>query len=178
MVSLDAKPPSPKLNHEFGRTTIVHFDHMNDYRGYTKTLCRWAKQLKLGGVIFLSLHCKPRPRHIFAVLDSSPGINDGDSATADFLNRLRTQNVDVNKRGEPCKERMSAVVAEFPLPKKQMNEVDFGELTVVETEGSGASQSHMPFVRDYLRQHRMDAESIISAMDKHLHETTKPGERR
>ena len=46
-----------------GRTTLLHLDHMNDHKGYTKLLSTWAKQCRLTGVLFLSLHCDPRPRH-------------------------------------------------------------------------------------------------------------------
>lgn len=154
-----------------GRTTLVHLDHMNDHKGYTKLLSTWAKQLKLTGVIFLSLHCDPRPRHIFCVLDS-PTVLGG---TGDFLQRLRTTNVDVNMRGQPCKERMSSVVAELPLATQTAD----ASFHIVETEGAKGSQTHMPFVRDWLRTHRSDdAEALIAAMDCHLDETTKPGKRR
>ena len=154
-----------------GRTTLIHLDHMNDHRGYAKLLSTWSRQLKLGGVLFLSLHCSPRPRHIFCVLDSPNTL----ASTGEFLTRLRTQNVDVNMRGQPCKERMSHVVAEFPGAPMQPEPT----FEVVETEGAASSQSHMPFVRHYLRERRPDdAEAIIDAMDRYLDETTKPGKRR
>ena len=154
-----------------GRTTLLHLDHMNDHRGYTKLLQKWCSQLKLGGVIFLSLHCDPRPRHIFAVLDSPTTMG----GTGEFLTRLRTQNVDVNMRGQPCKERMSTVVADLPLAVA----TPCDGLAVVETEGAKGSQTHMPFVREWLLSHRpADAEALITAMDAHLDATTKPGKRR
>ena len=173
------------------QTTVIHFDHMNDYQGYTKLLSKWTKQLRLGGVLFLSLHCKPRPRHIFAVLDSPP---IGGGGTAEFLTRLRTQNVDVNMRGKPCKERMSTVIAEFPSLLLSTTTVDdnweheqmssIGDIVldgfkVVESEGTKGSQTHMPYVRDWIREFRPeDAETIITAMDNHLNSTTKPNKRR
>lgn len=157
-----------------GRTTLLHFDHMNDYKGYTKLLQKWCGQLRLGGVIFLSLHCDPRPRHIFAVLDSPTTMG----GTGEFLTRLRTLNVDVNMRGQPCKERMSTVVTDLPLALA-MSSDGVGELVVVETEGAKGSQSHMPYVRQWLLSHRPgDAEALIAAMDAHLDATTKPGKRR
>ena len=157
-----------------GRTTLLHLDHMNDYKGYTKLLQKWCGQLKLGGVIFLSLHCDPRPRHIFAVLDDSATTG----GTGEFLQRLRTQNVDVNMRGQPCKERMSTVVADLPLAAPVPAD-GFGPLAVVETEGAKGSQTHMPFVREWLQSNRpTDAEALIAAIDAHLDATTKPGKRR
>lgn len=157
-----------------GRTTLLHFDHMNDYKGYTKLLKKWCGQLRLGGVIFLSLHCDPRPRHIFAILDSPKTMG----GTGEFLTRLRSQNVDVNMRGQPCKERMSTVVADLPLALAASSD-EVGMLAVVETEGAKGSQTHMPFVRQWLLSHRpADAEALIAAMDAHLDATTKPGKRR
>ena len=98
--------------------------------------------------------------------------------TGEFLTRLRSQNVDVNMRGQPCKERQSTVVADLPLAAPISAEM-LGAFTVVETEGSKGSQSHMPFVRAWLQTHRpSDAEVLIAAMDAHLDATTKPGKRR
>ena len=171
-----------------GRTTLIHLDHMNDYKGYTKLLAKWAKQLKLGGVLFLSLNCQPRPRHIFCLLDS-PQVLGG---TGEFLTRLRTRNVDVNSRGVPCKERMSTIVAEFPLllsdnkndHKQQQQELGvmppMGDFRIVQAEGSNGAQTHMPFVRDWLhREYRPeDAEVIIAAMDTFLDSTTTKSKKR
>ena len=156
-----------------GRTTLLHLDHMNDHRGYSKKLASWAQQLKLGGVLFLSLHCDPRPRHIFCVIDAPDTLK----STGEFLTRLRTQNVDVNMR---VWNRMSNVVAEFPLACSSVplpaSDVEF---QIVETEGAASSQSHLPFVRHWLREKRpADAESLICALDRYLDETTKPGKRR
>lgn len=162
-------------------STLIHLDHMNDHRGYIKTMSKWVQQhTSLQGVVFLPLHCHPRPRHIFILLEEP--ISNENSATQDFLKRLRSQNVDVNQRGQPCKERMSTVVTTLSVPKSnQTNEQQQlnNELLVVETNGSRASQSHMPFVRDWISQHRPNcAKALIMAMDNHLDVTTKPGKRR
>ena len=158
-----------------GRTTLLHLDHMNDHKGYTKLLSLWTKQCRLTGVLFLSLHCDPRPRHIWCILDSPSALGGG---TGEFLSRLRSNNVDVNMRGQPCKERMSTVVAD--VSSTLATELSLGDgLQIIETEGAKGSQTHMPFVRDWLRTHRSgDAETLISAMDRHLDETTKPGKRK
>jgi hypothetical protein len=150
----------------------VHIDHMNDHKGYSKLLASWAKQLKLSGLLFLSLQCDPRPRHVFLVLDSPSTLG----GTGEFLTRLRTQNVDVNMRGQPCQERMSAIVAELALPHC---EALVPGMEVIDCEGGKKSQAHLPFVREFLRERRPhDAEALISAIDRFLDETTKPGTRR
>ena len=163
-----------------GRTTIVHLDHMNDYKSYCKTLSKWCKQLKLGGVLFLATHHKPRPRHIFALLDAPTSCQ---AQTDVFLQRLRTQNVDVNMRGQPCKERMSTVIATLPAPSKYIDALDDEDsslgLQIIETEGSNKSQTHMPFVRQWLEKYRPEyADELIKAMDDHLESTTNPKSRR
>ena len=81
-------------------------------------------------------------------------------------------------RGQPCKERMSTVVADLPLAAPVPAD-GFGPLAVVETEGAKGSQTHMPFVREWLQSNRpTDAEALIAAIDAHLDATTKPGKRR
>eukprot|EP00747_Dinoflagellata_sp_TGD_P170840 gnl/TRDRNA2_/TRDRNA2_203455_c0_seq1.p1 gnl/TRDRNA2_/TRDRNA2_203455_c0~~gnl/TRDRNA2_/TRDRNA2_203455_c0_seq1.p1 ORF type:complete len:252 (+),score=17.99 gnl/TRDRNA2_/TRDRNA2_203455_c0_seq1:110-865(+) len=148
-----------------GNTTLLHLDHMNDHKGYSKTLTRWASQLKLSGVIFLPVACTPRPRHVFVVLDAdSPG------QISDFLKRLRTQNVDVNSRGQPCKERMSSVVVELP----RVVGLQAKGLQVIKCDGSDGPQTHLPFVREWLRRERPpDAEPLIRQLDDFLDATIK-----
>ena len=160
-----------------GRTTVVHLDHMNDFKGYTKILSKWCKQLKLGGCIFLATHHKPRPRHIFTLIDAP---SSGQAQTDEFLQRLRTQNVDVNMRGQPCKERMPTVVATLPAPTKYIEAIDDSlGLQIIETEGSNKSQTHMPFVRQWLKDYRPEyADELIKVMDDHLESTTNPKSRR
>ena len=70
------------------------------------------------------------------------------------------------------------MVADLPLALP-MSSDSVGLLTVIETEGAKGSQTHMPFVREWLLSHRpADAEALIAAMDAHLDATTKPGKRR
>jgi len=156
-----------------GRTTLIHFDHMNNFKGYTKLLSKWAKQLRLGGVIFLPRNCKPRPRHIFAILDSAELSGE----TSEFLTRLRTQNVDVNSRGVPCKERMSTVVSEFSrlIPKGAS-----GEFRIISVEGASGSQAHIPFVEEWLQREyeSNDAQAIFEAMENFLESMTNKSKKR
>eukprot|EP00239_Pterosperma_sp_CCMP1384_P010316 CAMPEP_0197867162 /NCGR_PEP_ID=MMETSP1438-20131217/44607_1 /TAXON_ID=1461541 /ORGANISM="Pterosperma sp., Strain CCMP1384" /LENGTH=83 /DNA_ID=CAMNT_0043485789 /DNA_START=613 /DNA_END=864 /DNA_ORIENTATION=+ len=82
-------------------------------------------------------------------------------------------------RGQPCKERMSTVVEEWSIASDDSKLDENGGLTIIETEGGTASQGHMPFVREHLRQHRSsDADTLITAMERYLDEHTKPGKRR
>ena len=152
---------------------------MNDVKGYCGLLCEWSRQLSLGGTLFVPrderhralTDTKRRPRHILAVLDcSSP------DAGKEFLRRLRTQNVDVTVRGVPCKEKMSAVVAELTTSASTSGAKG---LELIQLDGSAGPQAHMPVVRDWLRTARPgDADDIIARFDEHLDATTKPGKRR
>ena len=116
-MAVQSTPSTPAIQSE-GTTLLLHLDHMNDPKGYCALLCDWSRQLSISGPLFVPFDerhqsltdTKRRPRHVLAVLDcTSP---DGGK---EFLRRLRTQNVDVTVRGQPCKERMSTVVAELAL---------------------------------------------------------------
>merc|ERR1719191_107845 len=86
-------------------TLLLHLDHMNDAKRYCGLLCEWSRELAISGALFVPFDArhqsltdsKRRPRHILAVLDcSSP------AGGSEFLRRLRTEDVDVTVRGEPC----------------------------------------------------------------------------
>ena len=114
-MAVQSTPSTPAIQSE-GTTLLLHLDHMNDPKGYCALLCDWSRQLSISGPLFVPFDerhqsltdTKRRPRHVLAVLDcASP------EGGKEFLRRLRTQNVDVTVRGQPCKERMSTVVAEL-----------------------------------------------------------------
>ena len=52
------------------KTTVLHIDHMNDYKKYTKLLQKWAMQLDVQGCILFPEDARPRPRHVFVVMDA------------------------------------------------------------------------------------------------------------
>lgn len=96
---------------------VVHIDHMNDPGGYLKLLKKWTAQLGLwtriifvgggpnsgGGGGTKQTAAAARVSNILCVLRGEP------EATRAFLQRLRTQPVDVDRSGRPCKERQSTV---------------------------------------------------------------------
>ena len=92
---------------------VIFIDHMNDAPGYTKQLRKWSEQLGLdGGRLLHTTPAKPsstRREHIICVLHGNP------DATKAFLQRLRTQMVDVDRSGRPCKERQATVRWQKPL---------------------------------------------------------------
>ena len=78
--------------------------------------------------------------------------------TSEFLTRLRT-NVDVNMRGQPCKEECQPW---SPICRLCFHVIIrwSWHVQVVETEGAKGSQTHMPFVRHWLLTNRpTDAEA-------------------
>uniref|UniRef100_A0A7S0IJL4 RWD domain-containing protein 3 n=1 Tax=Micromonas pusilla TaxID=38833 RepID=A0A7S0IJL4_MICPS len=102
---------------------VVRIDHMNDGKGYTKTLRRWSRELAVDARVFYaressgevpkgsegSIEGPPsgpqgRVEGVYAVLGG-----DGDDVRS-FLTRLRTEFVDVDARGARCKERKSTVM--------------------------------------------------------------------
>ena len=181
MLAVQSTPSTPAIQSE-GTTLLLHLDHMNDPKGYCGLLCDWSRQLSISGPLFVPFDerhqsltdTKRRPRHVLAVLDCvSP---DGGK---EFLRRLRTQNVDVTVRGQPCKERMSTVVAELAPSDDGFPAEAAPGLELIRLDGSSGPQAHMPEVRSWLRAARPgDADTIIARFDEHLDASTKPGQRR
>ena len=87
---------------------VVSIDHMNDRAGYVKQLQRWAAQLALGTRL---LHggTPRRPRRVLCVLCGPH------ESVREFLQRLRTHTVDVDRGGRPCRERQATVEWQRPV---------------------------------------------------------------
>jgi len=100
-----AAAPTPTDDRE---ECILKIDHMNDADGYRKILRNWARALALSGRVLYANSGK-RVHGVFVVLHGAP------SSVSTFLQRLRTENVDVDRSGRPCKERQSTVLARRPL---------------------------------------------------------------
>ena len=78
---------------------IIHLDHMRDKRNYIKTIEKWSKELKItGNIIF---HGKLK---VFLILLGS------EDSLKSFHQQLKTQNVDIDSRGRPCKEKLSKIL--------------------------------------------------------------------
>ncbi|KAK3583245.1 hypothetical protein CHS0354_015426 [Potamilus streckersoni] len=79
---------------------LLHLDHMKSKNRYVKTIMKWTEDLNLTGrLIFLN-------RLILIVLQ---GYHDD---IKEYVNRQRSGNVDVDSRGQGCKERMLSVLSE------------------------------------------------------------------
>ena len=87
---------------------IAKLDHMRNEQKYLKLLNSWAKELTLYGKI---LHTGPHSIYVVIV-----GVNNsGGTSVSEFLKRWRTQNVDVDSQGRPCKERLLSVLCQRQL---------------------------------------------------------------
>ena len=107
---------------------ILKIDHMNDADGYRKILRNWARALALSGRVLYANSGK-RVHGVFVVLHGAP------SSVGGFLQRLRTENVDVDRSGRPCKERQSTVLARRPLADRPPLE-GFEEEEYEDTDGA------------------------------------------
>nr|XP_053637037.1 RWD domain-containing protein 3-like [Cherax quadricarinatus] len=82
-----------------GHTTcVLHLDHMRNKTKYLKTIKSWCEDLDLFGQIIFYL------RWIFIILQGT------EENIKMYLQRNRTQFVDVDSSGKPCKERMLSVL--------------------------------------------------------------------
>lgn len=87
-------------------TTVVILDHINDTKKYYKLLAKWSQQLDLCCVVLAKSPTKAkgdRAKHIVLIIQSV-------AKNTEFLRRLRTENVDVNLAGKPCKERCASTI--------------------------------------------------------------------
>lgn len=87
---------------------VVKIDHMNDSKGYMKSLKKWCEQLGLAARVFYreaaSGKASGRVEAVVVVLEGP------DDAVSGWLTRLRSEYVDVDGRGAKCKERKSTVM--------------------------------------------------------------------
>ena len=80
-------------------TCIIQLDHMRDKRKYIKIIERWSNDLHINGTIIFYGKTK-----IFLVLiGEEKNLNR-------FQQLLKTNNVDIDSRGRPCKEKLSKVL--------------------------------------------------------------------
>ena len=103
---------------------LIRIDHMNDSAGYTGLLSSWAGSLALGGDLLLRVSPgSKRATDIALVLQGS------EENIKTFLKRLRTEYVDVNSRGQKCKERQFDVLCSFD-PNDSPNSTGLVSLSV------------------------------------------------
>ena len=100
--SIDAEIDSPNTGHS-SEIIVVKIDHMRNSSAYVKTLKSWTEMFSLRSVLFVS-----RDRGLILL---SEGRRED-------LNKLviawKTENVDVDSKGKPCKEKMLQVLLREP----------------------------------------------------------------
>ena len=74
---------------------IIQLDHMRDVRKYTDWIVKTCKILGLHGFVWIK---------------RNPYICLCGEQTEKFVNRLKTETVDVDSRGKACKEKMSKII--------------------------------------------------------------------
>ena len=101
--------PKPKPNPNLTLcAAVIMIDHMNDAKGYMKKLRKWTDQLGARGLLWWRMG----PRRVESVVVLLAGRA---SVLKAFVTRLRTQYVDVNSRGDRCREKQSRVCWEGKL---------------------------------------------------------------
>lgn len=96
------RPPkegNPKEKEPGNHVLIARLDHIRNKDKYLKLLQTWARELGVHGKIL-----NVGKHHIYPVLLGP------ERTIAEFLRRWRTEKVDVDSRGRPCKERMIEVL--------------------------------------------------------------------
>ena len=94
-------PPSP-IDLE---TTVIILDHINDSKRYYGALQDFSQQLLLSCIVLAKNPAKGGDRIKYAIVIIQSSDNNDK-----FLTLLKSENVDVNKAGKPCKERCSSTL--------------------------------------------------------------------
>lgn len=87
-------------------TTVIILDHINDTKKYYKLLAKWSQQLNLSCIVLAKSPTNAkgdRTKHVVLIIQSV-------TENSEFLRRLKTENVDVNLAGKPCKERCASTI--------------------------------------------------------------------
>lgn len=133
---------------------VIRIDHMNDSSGYVKKLQRWCAQLGLSARLFYALpgggagfsaggdddpEAPEDGRGSSGMVGPPPGGRvegvfvvlggDGDGVQT-FLTRLRTETVDVDAKGNKCRERQSTT-----LCRRRADQTKTGQARVPEFDG-------------------------------------------
>ena len=83
------------------KVTLIEIDHMRNQTKYVKHLQAWTSQLSIS---ILILHVEFLAKHWILVNYTE------ENELKQFMKNLKTQNVDVDSKGKPCKERLSTIL--------------------------------------------------------------------
>ena len=105
---------SPKIDDDKTEETficIIQLEHMRDKRNYIKTIETWSNELGINGAIIFYGKLKV----LIVLLGTEVSIKS-------FNQNLRTQNVDIDSRGRPCKEKLSKMLCCEVLSQRTASE--------------------------------------------------------
>ncbi|ROT69598.1 RWD domain-containing protein 3 [Penaeus vannamei] len=107
----------PSIND--AKVYVLQLDHMRNKTRYVKTIQRWCRDLSIvGGLVFYS-------RWIFLILQGD------EESIKTYIQRNKTQVVDVDSSGRPCKERLLSVlhIGDHPVMLTEFSTCDFKNIT-------------------------------------------------
>ncbi len=105
-----ATPSTTNTAAEAVEEAVVVIDHMNEAVPYMRLLERWASEEGLeGAVLYAGGDGSGRRVHGVTVV-----LQGGAAGVGGFLQRLRTELVDVDAKGRRCRERQSTVLCRRP----------------------------------------------------------------
>ncbi|CAD5124510.1 DgyrCDS12790 [Dimorphilus gyrociliatus] len=100
--------------------TLLQVHHMRAKEKYIKNIRTWMRNFDLTGRILFY------KKFIYIVLQGK------DENTKKFLREYKTNNVDVDSKGQPCKERMTKTLSHTAIKDKRMENVFVEEFTQIE----------------------------------------------
>ena len=114
---------------------VVHIHHMRSRKTYLNAMKGMAKQLRIACTVYM--------------LDKLIALRvlGSEGATKQFMVRLRKENVDVDSKGNPCKERMATVVHSAALEShRDLDGLQFGSVAEVRCASTAELMWHLQAV--------------------------------
>jgi len=116
---------------------VVKIDHMRNYTAYIKSLRKWTGNLNLRSVLLIS---------------KNQGLYFLSVGHKDDLSRLmvawKTETIDVDSRGKPCKEKMIQVIIREPWTQV----ISLQTFETIETDCLSSALTRLGFHSDFRRK--------------------------
>ena len=107
---------------------VISIDHMNESREYLRAMKKWCESNGLSARVYHKPPCGGESgKRVEGVMIALRGSNDGIKS---FMTRLRTDLVDVDSRGNRCKERNATL-----LCHRKSTTVKEGERPIADFDG-------------------------------------------
>jgi len=126
-IEVEKRAADVKDEEETDYHAVISIDHMNESREYLRIIKKWCESNGLSARVYHKPPCRESGKRVEGVMIALRGSNNGIKS---FLTRLRTDLVDVDSKGNKCKERNSTL-----LCHRKSTTVKDGERPIADFDG-------------------------------------------